>query len=102
MPPTAQGERGNVTRALSEDQILFKITEYVRRGLLDDTEQDGSAGLDRSTPLLQLGILNSQNTGRLLAFIHSEFGVDVPPMRITGQYFGDLGSIAALVAELRT
>jgi acyl carrier protein len=89
----------DVTTAATERQILVKITDYVRRSLLDDT--DVTAELTETTPLLQLGILNSRNTGRLLAYIHEEFDVSVPPTRITGQHFADLGSITALVAELK-
>lgn len=87
-----------MTTAVSEGEILLKITEYVRQNFLDDI--DGDSQLDGTTPLLQLGILNSRNTGRLLAYIHEEFGVSVPPTRITGKYFGDLESISGLVAEL--
>lgn len=88
-----------MTTAVTEGEILLKITEYVRRSFLDD-DGDGSTELTETTPLLQLGILNSRNTGRLLAYIHEEFGVSVPPTRITGKHFSDLESITALVTEL--
>lgn len=87
-----------MTTAVTEDEILLKITAYVRESLLDET--DGDSELTETTPLLQLGILNSRNTGRLLAYINEEFGASVPPTRITGKYFADLGSITGLVAEL--
>ncbi|MFE1886710.1 phosphopantetheine-binding protein [Streptomyces diastatochromogenes] len=82
----------------AESQVLLKLTEYVRRTFLEDG--DGGSDLTETTPLLQLGILNSRNTGQLLAYIHEEFGVSVPPARITGKYFADLDSISALVSEL--
>lgn len=87
-----------MTTAVTEGEILLKITEYVRQSFLDDA--DGGTELTGTTPLLQLGILNSRNTGRLLAYINEEFGVSVPPTRITGKHFGDLESITALVTEL--
>lgn len=87
-----------MTTALSESQILDRITEFVSRTFLDETE--GSTELTGATPLLQLGILNSRNTGQLLAYVHEEFGVSVPPASITGRHFADLDSISALVAEL--
>ncbi|GAA1377303.1 phosphopantetheine-binding protein [Streptomyces beijiangensis] len=86
------------TAAVTEDQILLKITEYVGKTFLDETEE--SSELTESTPLLQLGILNSRNTGRLLAYIYEEFGITVPPTQITGKHFANLASITALVAEL--
>ncbi|MBV2156576.1 acyl carrier protein [Kitasatospora sp. SUK 42] len=87
-----------MTIAVTEGEILLKLTEYVGRNLLE--EADGSSQLTESTPLLQLGILNSRNTGRLLAYIDEEFGVPVPPTRITGKHFADLGSVTALVVQL--
>jgi hypothetical protein len=86
------------TIPLTEDEILHKIGQYVGANLLEGAESP--AELAGGTPLLQLGILNSRNTGRLLAYINEEFGVSVPPVRITGKHFANLDSITALVAEL--
>ena len=86
------------TIPLAEDEILQKIAQYVSTNLLEGTESPTE--LSGGTPLLQLGILNSRNTGRLLAYIGEEFGVSVPPTRITGKHFANLDSITALVAEL--
>lgn len=83
---------------LTRDEVQSKITEYVRREFLGETE--GDSDLEPTTPLLQLGILTSANTGRLLAYILEEFGLAVPPTRITGKHFQDLDSIAALVSDL--
>lgn len=81
-----------------DGQILAKITSYIRGNLLGGLEDE--VKLTDTTPLLKLGILNSRNTGKLLAFINEEFGIEVPPARITGKYFANLGSISDLVAEL--
>jgi acyl carrier protein len=86
------------TIPLADGEIQQKITEYVSAQLL--AEDEGVAELSGGTALLQLGILNSRNTGRLLAFIREEFGVSVPPARITGKHFANLDAISALVAEL--
>ena len=90
-----------MSTVLTEDEVLVKITEYVRREFLGELDGDEASELEPSTPLLQLGILNSQNTGRLLAYVLEQFGISVPPPRITGKHFQDLGSIAAMVAELQ-
>ncbi|MCX4800052.1 MULTISPECIES: phosphopantetheine-binding protein [unclassified Streptomyces] len=86
------------TAPLTESKVLLAITGYVSRTFLEETE--GSTELTAATPLLQLGILNSRNTGQLLAYIYEEFGVTVPPTRITGNHFADLDSISAMVVEL--
>jgi hypothetical protein len=89
-----------VAITLTRDEVLSKITEYVRREFLGETEGEDGSDLEPTTPLLQLGILTSANTGRLLAYILEEFGLAVPPTRITGKHFQDLDSIAALVSDL--
>jgi acyl carrier protein len=86
------------TIPLAEDEILPKIAHYVSTNLLDGSKSPTE--LSGNTPLLQLGILNSRNTGRLLAYIQEEFDVSVPPTRISGKHFMNLDSISALVAEL--
>ncbi len=90
-----------MTTTLTKDIILAKLTDYVRREFLHEGTDDDGSELEPSTPLLQLGIMNSMNTGQLLAYVREEFGIAVPPTRITGKYFRDLASIAALLIELR-
>jgi len=89
-----------VTTTLTQDEILADLTDYVRREFLGETEGAAESELKPTTPLLKLGILTSQNTGRLLAHILEEFQLPIPPTRITGKHFRDLENISALVAEL--
>lgn len=84
---------------LTQDEILVDLTEFVRKEFLGETGEEGTE-LKPTTPLLQLGILTSQNTGRLLAYILEEYGLAVPPTRITGKHFQDLDSISELVTDL--
>lgn len=89
-----------MTAVTTGDGIFDRLVEFVRRELFGDEEAAETGDLDATTPLLQLGILNSMNTARLLSFIRSELGVNVPPMYITGKHFQDLGAITALVLDL--
>lgn len=89
-----------MAKTLSQDEILADLTQYVRREFLGETEDGGDSDLEPTTPLLQLGILTSQNTGRLLAHILDEYGIPVPPASITGKHFQDLDRISELVADL--
>jgi len=57
-------------------------------------------GLTATTPLLELGILNSMEVLSLIAFIESRFKVVVPPEQILADNFKDLQTIARLVASL--
>lgn len=79
------------------DLILAGITQYVEREFLGESD---ASELTPQTPLLEWGVLNSMNTATLLAFIRTEYGVVVPPTRITGRHFRNLETITALVVEL--
>jgi acyl carrier protein len=77
--------------------ITEELTAYVRREFLND---DPSAELTPTTPLLEWGILNSMSTARLIAYVHSRFEVAIPPRMIDANNFRDVRSVANLVAEL--
>ncbi|MDT0446438.1 acyl carrier protein [Streptomyces johnsoniae] len=52
--------------------------------------------------LLELGVLDSVRTARLLAHIRTEYGVRVPPARMTGEHFSTLETITDLILLLRS
>lgn len=81
------------------EEILRRLTDYVRRELLGE---EGTAGteLRPDSPLLEWGILNSLNTTRLVAFLRTELAVDVPPTHITGRHFHSLNAVTDLVLSL--
>jgi clorobiocin biosynthesis protein CloN5 len=74
------------------------VTEYIRDTLCAD---DPSVTITETSPLFELGILNSLKTAMLLNFVQAEFGVKVPPLRIEFRSFRDAESIAALIEELQ-
>lgn len=75
--------------------ILDDLTEYVSVRLLGE---ENATDLTASTPLLELGVLNSIETARLIAYIRETFGVRISPVAMTTSNFRDLESIAGLVA----
>lgn len=79
------------------NSIIKELEEYVRTGFLDGDE---ASELTETSPLLEWGVLNSLNIAQLISFVHQRYGVDIPPDRITGRYFGDIRSVAGLVDEL--
>ena len=79
-------------------EVARKLTEYVRTRLLGPDE---AAELTPATPLLESGVLNSVGTARLLAYLRDEFGVRVPPTKVTGAHFRNLDNITDLVLELQ-
>ncbi|MFC6018000.1 acyl carrier protein [Plantactinospora solaniradicis] len=71
------------------------MTEYVSVRLLGE---ENATDLTKNTPLLQLGVLNSIETARLVAYIRDTFGVRLSPAAMTATNFRDLETIARLVA----
>jgi acyl carrier protein len=76
-------------------QVLDVLTEYVSVQLLG---AENATGLTKNTPLLELGVLNSIETARLVAYIRDTFGVRLAPAAMTATNFRDLETIAGLVA----
>lgn len=77
-------------------RVLEVLTEYVSAELLG---AENAADLTADTPLLELGVLNSVDTARLVSRIRETFGVRLPPASMTAGNFRDLKAIAGLVTE---
>lgn len=76
------------------DEITEKILTYIRKKHMDG---DVDSELDETTPLFELGIMNSLHTLLLLQFIRDELGVAVPANKINAANFKNVRSITALV-----
>lgn len=84
---------------MSTDQythVLEVLTKYVSVQLLDE---ENASDLTSHTPLLELGVLNSVETARLVAYVRKTFGVRLPPASLTASNFRDLETIAGLVVS---
>jgi acyl carrier protein len=78
-------------------QVLTILTRYVLTSLLGEENVED---LTADTPLLELGLLNSIETARMVAYIRETFGVRLPPASMNAGNFRDLNAIAALVVGL--
>ncbi len=85
--------------SVNREDVLTRISDYVRRELLHAEDGDTS-DLAPDSPLLEWGVLNSMNTARLLTFIRDELDVVVPPTHITGRHFRSLNAVTDLVLSL--
>jgi acyl carrier protein len=81
---------------MTRDAVYGVLAPYVAETFLGE----GMEALQPDTPLLELGILNSMNTAKLLTFIRESLGVDVPATHITGAHFRTLDTITDLVHSL--
>jgi clorobiocin biosynthesis protein CloN5 len=76
------------------DQLLYYVVNELDVGAL-------AAEIKADSPLLELGVLDSVRTARLLAHIRSEYGLRIPPSSMTGEHFSSVETIADLILSLR-
>ncbi|MGV9914735.1 acyl carrier protein [Streptomyces tendae] len=82
-------------RATLLDQLLRHVREELATGV--PPEQ-----ITPDAPLLEMGVLDSVRTARLLAHIRTAHGVRVPPAHMTGDHFRTPAAITDLVLRLRS
>jgi acyl carrier protein len=80
---------------LTADQFIEPIREYIVQHHLD-----GEPDLDRRTPLLEWGVIDSFALTDVLAFVEEEFELPVPAAELTPENLRDLDAIGALLARL--
>jgi acyl carrier protein len=73
------------------------LRTYIVKEILDGEDN----GLDRDTPLLEWGLLNSMEMTRLIGFIGGQLGVQIPAAEVFPENFVSIGAIASLVERLR-
>jgi acyl carrier protein len=75
------------------EKVVCSLLDYIRENVLENAD----APVDAVTPLLESQVLDSFSLLGLLAFIESEFGVELTLESITADNFKDLVAIAELV-----
>ena len=80
---------------LTADEYIEPIREYIV-----DQHLDATSELDRHTPLLELGVIDSLALTDVLGFVEEEFDLTVPASELTPENLRDLESIGALLARL--
>ena len=78
--------------AMVEQLIAFISKEFL---------EGEDVGLTETTPLLELGVIDSISIVLLQRFIQSNFGVEVPPAELTPKNLGTIRAICELVERLR-
>lgn len=80
---------------MTVDDYIEPIRDYIVCNHLD-----GQPGLDRRTPLLEWGVIDSFALTDVLAFVEEEFELVVPPSEMTPENLRDLETIGALLARI--
>lgn len=81
---------------MQKDDVLGKLKSFFVKEALDGEEE----GLDASTPLLELGVIDSFTIPLLLQFVKEQFGVELPNSELNVKNLKDLDALTSLV--LRT
>ena len=81
---------------MSRAELLKNLTDYVTHTIMGDPK----AEVEASTPLLELGILNSLNIAKLMTYLRLNHGVTVPPEEIVGVNFKSLDAVTDMVERL--
>ncbi len=74
-----------------------QLLEFVARELLEGED----VGLTDTTPLLELGVIDSMSIVLIQRFVQSTFGVDIPPAKLTPQNLASVSAICQLVDGLK-
>jgi len=82
-----------------EDKLVAELLSFIREKLVD--ANDGIE-VGETSPLAEMGLLNSLKMAALVNFIQALTGTRVPPQRLTTRNFRDVRHIAVLVADLTT
>ncbi len=77
--------------------IAAQLQAWISRELLEGAD----VGLDESTPLLELGLIDSISIVRLQTFASTELGVQIPHRQLTPQNLSSIRSIADLITGLQ-
>jgi clorobiocin biosynthesis protein CloN5 len=80
------------------DELSGRLISFIQENLLSEDHHDIT--VDATTPLLELGVLDSLKTAILLNFIHHELKVSVPPEKLSSRNFRDVHSIAATISDI--
>ena len=99
LPRTANGkiDRKELGRtAMSIDAIADDIRDYIGRELLNGQD----VGLDRQTPLFELGLIDSMSIFMLTKWVTKRYGVEVPPEQLNVDNLKTIGTIAKLLDSL--
>jgi acyl carrier protein len=75
------------------------IIEQLHKYIAQDVLGGWDIGLDETTPLLEWGIINSLEMIRLLDFIRTQFGINIPTDKLVADSFTSINAIADLVLE---
>ncbi|MGB8940083.1 MAG: acyl carrier protein [Streptomyces sp.] len=82
---------------MTADDYAAKLIPFIQDNLMPN---ELGITVDETTPLLELGILDSLKTAILMNYIRNELGVAIPPEKLSTGNFKSPGCIIAVIHEL--
>jgi len=82
---------------MSDEILIAELREFVAREFLHGKDE----GLNATTPLIELGVIDSVAIVVLSDFVWKQFGVRIPNADLKPSNLATLETIAAMVSRLR-
>lgn len=83
------------------DMCETNVTERLVAFICDKfLKEDERTGFSATSPLLELGILDSLNTAILLNFIRTEIGVRLPHSAVEADNFRNVQTVTATIRDI--
>jgi clorobiocin biosynthesis protein CloN5 len=80
-------------RSMNVAEIEAEVVQFIGAQLLSGDD----AGLNRTTPLLEWGLINSMEMKQLVGFLERRFAVSIAGQDVVAKNFRSVESIAELV-----
>ena len=75
------------------------VVSSLKAYLVEEVLEGDASEFDETTPLLELGLLDSFSIVGILSFIESEFGIEIPLETLAIERLKDVNTLADLVIE---
>jgi acyl carrier protein len=80
---------------------ISEVKTSLKSLVVDQLVEGTGEGITDSTPLLELGLINSLSIMMVVGFIQEKFGVTVPSEHLTPENLKSIQSISEMVLRLR-
>lgn len=85
-----------VPRKIEQDEVM--VIEKIRKFLEEDPQFRITKEINKDTPLIETGVLDSFSVVKLMMFIEKEFSITVDVADLTEENVSTLGNIEKMVS----
>jgi acyl carrier protein len=88
------------TPLAAELERLLELSRAARAFVASDLLDGQDSGVSATTPLLELGIVDSISIVALVAFVEEDLGIPVPEAEVHPRHLADVLSVERLIVKL--